>query len=935
MKQYYLGRSYLKMRTAIGLVLAWTMVVAHAQTPTAAPNTAPQKIEKVEVTGSSIKQIEGETALPVLVITREQIQRTGATNAEELLRSIATNSSGGSTSVANTGAGGGQGGGSSASLISMRGLGSARTLVLVNGRRTAPAGGTSAIDVSTIPIAAIERIEVLRDGASAVYGSDAIAGVVNFILRKDFASRELSISFGEPTRTGGGDDVKVSLFAGLGDLDKDRFNVNVGGSYQKVKPIIGSDRPFASNINVGEQLDRTSNTPFPASVVLPANLALRSPNYPNCGPYSLVSPLQPTNPGNCRYDNSPYVAIQPLSEQWNGLLTGRLKLTESLEGYVETNFTRNKTTNTIQHVLINGTALTATNPYTTTLRDLITTQYAAFPGLRRFIGSAYALLPTTSPYYPTAFAAANGLTGQPLVLQFRSIPTGVRVTEDITDNSRIVAGLRGAGLGWDYDTSFLYAKNKITENLVDGWPLFNQYLSLLNTGVINPFGTTNDPAALAAAQATIFKGNWFVNTTSVTSFDAKGSRELFSLPAGAVNLAIGGEVRKEKLDLAPSQTNKDFLVAGFGGAGVPLNADRNVKSAYAEVNIPIIKGLEANAAVRYDDYQRIGSTTNPKASIRWQPVDALLLRAAIGTGFRAPTLVDLYSPVAFGITTNGQRDLVRCPAGGPTTDIDCSNQFVTINGGNAALKPEKSKSTTLGFLFEPNKDFSVGIDSFQIKLKDVIRTGVPIATILANPVTYANLIQRGPPDSNPSGVGRITGISQQLTNLGKVNVAGYDLDLKARLLNSAEAKITARMNGTYMQKYETQNLDGSFSNAVNVTAGTVPGVILRWRHTASFTLESGDWAATLAQNFQNSYQDTRTALQAATVPLRSVGSYETYDLQAAYNGFKSLRLVVGIKNALDRDPPYANSGSGFIGSYDLSYADVRGRFVYTNLVYRF
>ena len=931
MKRIYMRHLRRDARVAVSCALALAGGAVYAQTT----ETASQKLEKVEVTGSSIKQIEGETALPVLVITREEIQRTGAGNAEELLRSIATNSSGGSSSVANTGAGGGQGGGSSASLISMRGLGSARTLVLLNGRRTAPAGGSSAIDVSTIPIAAIERIEVLRDGASAVYGSDAVAGVVNFILRKDFAGREVSVTFGAPTRTGGGDDVKASLFVGFGDLTKDRYNINIGASYQKVKPIIGSDRSFASNLNVGEQLDRTSNTAFPASIVLPSNLALRSPNYPNCGPFSLVSPLQPTNPGNCRYDNSPYVAIQPLSEQWNGLLTGRLNLSASVEAYAETNFTRNKTTNTIQHVLINGSALTATHPYTTTLRTLLDTNYAAFPALRRFIGSAYSLLPPTSPYYPAAFAAANGLAGQPLVLQFRSIPTGQRVTEDVTDNSRVVAGFRGVGMGWDYDASLLYAKNKISENLVDGWPLFNQYLSLLNTGVINPFGATADPAALAAAQGTIFRGNWFVNTTSVTSFDAKGSRELFQLPAGAVNLALGGEVRKEKLDLAPSQTNKNFLVAGFGGAGVPLNADRDVRSAYAEVSIPIIKSLEANAAVRYDNYQRVGTTTNPKASIRWQPTEAVLLRAAVGTGFRAPTLVDLYSPVSFGITTNGQRDLLRCPLGGPTTDIDCSNQFVTINGGNAELKPEKSRSTTLGVLFEPSKAFSIGIDSFRIDLRDVIRTGVPVSTILASPTVYANLIQRGPVDGNPSGVGRITGISQQLTNLGKVNVSGFDLDVKARLLNGTEYKVTARASGTYMQKYETQNLDGSFANAINVTSGTTPGVVLRWRHSASFTLERGVWAATLAQNFQNSYYDTRTALQPATVPLRSVGAYETYDLQGVYSGLKSLRVVVGVKNVLDRDPPYANSGSGFIGSYDLSYADVRGRFVYTNLIYRF
>ena len=273
----------LKKQKYLHTAVVASLLAAGASASFAQVPATPVKVEKIEVTGSSIKQIEGETALPVLVITREEIQRAGATNAEELLRSISTNASSGSTSVANTGAGGGQGGGGSTSLVSMRGLGSARTLVLINGRRTAPAGGTPAIDIATIPIAAIERIEVLRDGASAVYGSDAVAGVVNFILRKDFTGREVSVSYGSPTRSGGGNDAKVSFHMGMGDLAKDRYNINFGAGYQKVQPIFGKDRSFASNLNVGEQLDRTSNTSFPANIVLPSNGALRSPNYPNCG----------------------------------------------------------------------------------------------------------------------------------------------------------------------------------------------------------------------------------------------------------------------------------------------------------------------------------------------------------------------------------------------------------------------------------------------------------------------------------------------------------------------------------------------------------------------------------------------------------------------------------------------------------------------------
>ena len=887
--------------------------------------------EKIEITGSSIKRIDAETALPVTIMKREEIARMAPANTEELLKAVSFTSSSGSTNVANSGAGGGQGGAGSTSLISLRGLGSARTLVLVNGRRVAPVGVTSAIDVNTIPVAAIERIEVLKDGASAIYGSDAIAGVINFILRKDYIGGEVAATFGAPTRHGGGDETRASLFGGFGDFGRDRYNVNGNLSYTKIKPIFGSDRPFASNLNVGEQLDRTSNTPFPANVRLPSG-ALRAPTYPDCGPFSLVSPL---NPGICRYDNSPYIAIQPESDKATAMLNGRLGLRNDMEVYTETAFTRNKTRNTQQHVLINGAALPAGHPYITTLTNLINTQYSAFPQLRTLIGSAWAFLPPTSPYYPTAFAAANGLTGQPLVLLFRSIPSGVRLSEDIEDNLRLLFGLKGAAMGWDFDTGVLYSQNKQTNNLVQGWSLTDRYLTLINSGVINPFGPTTDPSALAAAMAANFVGTYNINTTSVTSVDFKASRDLFALPAGMIGLAIGGDLRKEKLDINPSSANRNFEVSGFGAPGVPLTASRNVESAFAEVNVPVLKGLEANAAVRFDDYQRVGNTTNPKGSIRWQPAENWLLRAAVGTGFRAPTLNDLYLPEARGITTNGQRDLIRCPLGGPTTDQDCSNQFVTILGGNPNLKPEKSRATTVGFLFEPIKDFSLGVDWFALKVKNVIRAGVPIATILADPVTYANLIRRGPPDGNPSGVGRIIGIEQTQTNLGEVRAAGLDVDVKAMPLNSAEGRVILRLNGTYLSKFDTQNLDGTFTNNLSQPSALGIGVTLRWRHTASATYERGPWTAVVAQNYQDSYMDLRTALQGASVPRREVAAYETFDAQVFYIGMKSMKLTLGVKNFTNRDPPYANHGAGFIGSYDLSYADVRGRFVYGAVQYNF
>ena len=915
--------------------------------PALAQSTStPERLERVEVTGSSIKRIVGETALPVQILTREDIQRSGVTSTEQLLKQVTATSTAGQQTVAGTGAGGGQGGNNSVSTISLRGLGQTRTLVLINGRRSAPAAGSSSVDIASIPLQMIDRIEVLKDGASAIYGSDAVAGVVNFILRRDYTGAELSTTIGEPTRSGGGLETEYSGLAGFGDYDSDRFNVTLGADYKRTKPIFGASRSFARNIDIQNRLDKTSATAFPANVDVPTptTFAVRSPTFPNCAP-SIISPFNATT---CRFDNAPFDSLQAETKLENVALNGRFKISGKAEAYLETSYTRNETRQTIQPVLINGAAQPGGSPYAIDLHNLYNSQYSGFPrlGVLLFGGTtpaalavnapanAFALLPVSSPYYPTAFAAANGIAGQPLALLFRSFPTGPRKTTDITQNSRFLTGLRGNAYGWDYEVGALYSKDKITNLLTGGWTLTDQYLNLLNTGVINPFGPTTSQAALDAANATTFNGTFTTQTNSISSIDAKASRDLFQLPAGVVALAAGAEFRREQLHIDPSDVNKQFLVSGFGAPVVPTEAARNVASAYVEVNVPIIKNLEIDVAGRYDHYENVGRTFNPKASIRWQPIDQLLFRAAVGKGFRAPTLLDLFQPAANGITTNGQRDRVRCPV--VTASIDCNTQFVTIAGGNRALKPEKSKSETIGVVFEPTKDYSVGVDAFYVAIKDTIRVGVSTAQILADPVRFSSFIVRGAPDGNASGVGPILGLITTQVNAGRTNVSGFDVDLKGRVYNTPGDKVTLRLDGTYFTRYDVQSLlDGSFLNLINNPANGGIGVILRWRHAASATWDHGPFALTFQHNYQVGYADTLTALQPATATPRRVGSYTTLDTQLGYTGIKSLKLAVGVKNLADRDPPYTNYGGGFVGGYDLSYADVRGRFVYGTATYKF
>ncbi len=923
-------------RTAVLSLFGFCLVssVAMAQEP--------QTKQRIEVTGSSIKRVDAETAVPVQILKREDIDRIGATTTEELLRQVTAITSAGSVLVA-------QANGTvttSISTVSLRGLTSNRTLVLVNGRRvsTAAAGSvSSAVDVNSIPIAAIERIEVLKEGASSLYGSDAIAGVVNFILRRDFTGAEAMVEYGSPTRSGGGKDWKASAFLGMGTLDREGWNFNVGAGYEKQDRIQGSDRPFARQINVGEHNDLSSTIAFPGNILSgPTFSRLSSPAFPNCAPTGIDSPFfdgNATSGTACRFENSPFLSVLPELEKKYFMLNGHLRLSSAAEAYFEGGFTRNTARYTTQPVPISeATALPATNPYIGFINNLIATQYPTLPsGLRRFAtaGDTLVLLPPSSPFFPTAFVASLGLpTNQPIAFRYRDFANGQRETEDTSDNGRIVAGIKGTMGAWDYDSALLYSENKSSSILKAGYPLYSQFLPLLDSGRVNPFGPTTDPATLAAVQAAEMRGAIYSTKVSTTSLDFKGSREIVQMQAGPMGIAMGAEVREEKFAFNPSQEWQIGDIAGFGGNVYGVNVKRHVASLYAETAVPVLKSLELDLGVRYDNYQTVGSTTNPKISFRWVPVPELLVRGSYGTGFRAPSLTDLYTPQQSSVTPNGSRDPLRCPNVQTGAPADCNNQFPTTTGGNPNLKPEKSKSGTLGIVFEPSRRMSIGLDAFWITIRDQLGV-LPSSTILgsaANATTFANFIIRGAPDGNASGLGPIISVLQNTANLFKAKVSGYDVNLLVRPDIGAGQNLTLRLDGTETWQSIRQNFDGSYSNNMDTALAAPFGVIPRWRHVANATYDRGPWMLSLSQNFQDSYHDATGNVGGTP---RLVGVYETFDAQARYTGFRNLTLSLGVKNLTDRDPPYTNSAGQFAAGYDISYADVRGRFVYGNIRYTF
>jgi iron complex outermembrane recepter protein len=903
---------------------------------------AAQEAQRIEITGSSIKRIDAETALPVQVVTRQDIQKSGATNVEQLMQTIsAAASSGALMSNASSGATTG-----SISSISLRGLTSIRTLVLINGRRIAPygigfTGDSVSVDVSSIPVAAIDRVEILKDGASAIYGSDAVAGVVNFILRTDYRGGELALD-GAKTQAGGASSKRISMTGGFGDLATDRYNIMLSGTFVKEGALFGRDRDFASvgyNLDAGN--DPTSFHTFPANILLLPDQELGgNPSAPACpGPYALSRGAAVDGPF-CVFDPSPLVSLLPAVERATLMASGKWSISNNLEGFFEASFTKSKQRTVIQPVPFSSAfPLPPNNPLNNIApwNGLYPAEYGALAGTPHGLGSAVStiLLRPGTPFYPTALVQSLQNPGDPLpplAVFYRSNETGNRDITDFSSAPRFVLGLRGLAAGWDWEGALLHSQSKVREQVNDGYPANSLILPILNSGRVNFFGP-NTPDVVAELRATNFTGDAFNIDSKLSSVSAKASHELMQMGGGAAGIAVGSEFRRESYLFDPDPTIQTGDISGYGGNFLVTDRSRRVGALFTELNMPLLKGLEVNAAVRWDKYEGVGNATTPKASVRWQPLPQVVLRAAVGKGFRAPSLQDLYLPQTTGVTTPGLSDPLRCPTTASRTD--CSTQFTIVNGGNPALTPEKSVNKTLGVVLSPLPQLTVALDAFRIDLKETISNGVTPQIILGDLTRYGSLVTRGPADpANPSLPGPIISIAQTNINLGETKVGGVDLDVKFNT-PLAGGKLTASLAGTYFSKYDVQNPDGSFASGVDTTNTLTGGIIPRWKHYASVDYTIGPWGFTLGQNWQKSYNDLPATT--AGTPTRRVGTYELYDFQARYSGFKDLELRAGIRNLFDRDPPYSNAGgqTSFQGGYDAGYGDPRGRTYYAGLNYKF
>jgi iron complex outermembrane receptor protein len=958
---------------------AFTFSAAAVAQETAAP------VERIEVTGSLIKRIEGETALPVSVVTKDEIQKSGATTVEELMTQLPlTTSAGATTSSQNAGAttGGLTG-------ISLHGLGSTRVLVLINGRRVAPYGivtDSTSVDVNSLPVSAIERVEVLKEGASAIYGSDAIGGVVNFILRQDYQGAEISANYGE-TKEGGGGSKGVSLVYGYGDLHKDRFNFMVTAGYQQQDPLWGSQRGFAANglsqntINFG--YDATSRNTYPGAItpvsgtgIVPATTSLGrvTPGFPGCAPSSFDTNFDTGNAyAQCRFDPSPYVPLIDKAQHANVFASLKFQVTDSMLAYAEASFNRNIINNREQPSPVSSQfALPNIAPYQNPLSNLYPYNEALFGGAAtpgpiatsRVILNPLLANGSVNNNYPFAYMAgylnfskvpgANTLalpgtgagTGGALTpaqasqypmlnVNYRTFLNGDRDLTDSTQTPRVTLGVKGTVFDWDYDVNVLHSSNEVTERDNEGYWIQSKLLPILNSGAINlmypGFGAAPTDAQIAQMRATNFTSDAWINRTYLDSVQAKVSSDLFTLPGGPAGVALGAEFRREKFEESTSPYIQRGDISGYGGNILPTAKQRNVYATFGELDVPILKGVEADAAVRFDHYEGTGSKINPKIGLRFQPFSQILLRGSYSKGFRAPSLTDLFAPNVQTVTTT-LTDPLDCVG---KVGFGCQAQFTGVLGGNAQLKPERSTNLSLGIVLQPTKNLSASVDYFDIKIKDVIaQGGLPVQFILANLNTWGYLVTRSTtPDPLLPGSFPITLINELNINVGAQRNQGFDANFNWGIPMGEWGKTTLGLDATYFQRVVIQNPDNSWTDQIDTALQTLSasgGMIPRWKHVARVDWTRGDWDVLVVQHYQGTYTDLNGP--GGNV----VEAYYTYDTNVSYTGLKNWRLSLGVINVANQDPPYTGAGGNlyFQNGFDPSYADPRGRFIYGTVTYR-
>ena len=909
------------------------------------PAFGQQTLERVEITGSSIRRIDAESALPVQILKREDIAKSGATSVTDLLQKLSSvqGSFGESSGV------GGTGGFNS---VSIHNVGDTRTLVLLNGHRLAQWGGQlltgfgAGVDLNSIPVSAIERIEILTDGASALYGSDAIAGVVNFITRRNVDTGEISLGLSKPK--GGANEKRISATKGFGTLETDGFNVMLTLSHDERTQLNSTDRNFGKTgkINFSAngknyRLQQFSASPIPANATDDLDQLISPYLKVNgvCPPKTFeVTENYEAEDGSSRTDNYcgfdfvGELEIFPVRKRDVALATANKKIGDQ---EIFADLLWSKTTQISRIAPVPGGLLIEAG---TPLHD----QY---------------LLPLGITADSTAF--------------YRLYDLGKRENTDKAEFFDIAVGSKGQLFGWDYTATYTHSQSD-AKTAVSGYPGALTLRRLRGSGLLDPFVGPGQQSAAAqeAIIAANYSGYWDGGTSKLDTIALRGSRELIAMTSGPLLLGAGVNYNIEKFQSKPSlfaQAKLSDPVAGtlcdptvlfpdlnacddrFGDPAdsKPYSADRKSYGLFGELVIPVAKSLEVTTSLRYDRYSDFGDATTAKGSFRWNPTKEFLVRGSIGTGFHAPTVPQVNATSQrFGVTSDKYVCSPELLAIAISLNANCQSgnrQYDVRAGGNSELLPEKSQQATIGLRFEPNARLSVGADLWHVGIRDAFGQRNE-ADVFANPA--ANPGNWGTTRDTGTGTTYLAFVADNV-NLGKRFSTGIDFDITGRT-KLGDANLASQVQATYMIREDEQTQkDGPYYSSIGNHA-ELGAVTFRVQGKWTNTISHGNWAHTFAINFKSGYKDaeqTVEVLDAAgsvtgTEDIRyDVKRYTTLDWQTQWTPMASLGLAVGLLNVFDTKPPLSISTGGLNRGqqfgYDDRYYDSRGRTAYVNANFKF
>ena len=938
--------------TASGKAQATTTTTTTTTTAAAPAPDEPQVLEKFVVTGSNIPMAADSLAVPVAVVDQQVMTNSGvAFDTLDLLRKVSPNISGVGQENAQIATGTNFGGAS----ITVKGL---STLVLLDGRRVATdpveaTGGSQFVDLNIIPPAAIDRIEILQDGASAIYGSDAVGGVINFILKKNYNGWDVGAHYGFSTEQGHYEERSGYLVGGVANGET---SIMVSFDYAQHNELFLADRPYTNPIY---------GTYTSAGVL---------ENYDNAtgdDEFYWLKPGLNAPPGGGQYTlqqliaNGTYVphtaadTFQHFNLAKGETLFGSLKrysamismdhriFGDKLVGYGNVIFANTKTESQL-----NAQPLVpfVSDPYTDVNVNIGVTPPP--PGVTYVPYTA-----STNPFSQAYLdQTGDGVTGEGVYARER-ITADPRKYQVDNNFFRIVGGLKGDisdDLHWDgainlnrYELSYtnpgLYDTNALIAALVDGQ--------------INPFAVQQAPGALNGVIGTAFVNG--ISTLDQVDFKVDGTP--FDLPGGKLGFAAGVSYVRETLTAVPdinSLPNSTGTTQGWSNATTfqQFEANRTFTSEYGEVDVPVtgpkqnIEGahsINIDGAIRYDDYNgKVGSTTTPQVNLSWEPIDdTLKIRASAGKSFIAPPLFELYGPQSAGSTSAINYTTV---GGVSKTNI----QFNQTGGANPGLTPEHAKSWSTGFVYTPKflNGLSVTVDYSQIKETGLVGT-VPATTIIQSVETngtaspyVADVHYNTPNGAEVSGTGGISNHSpqqiyviQNLLNLGGQNVNSTDIQVEYKLATANYGKFDLSSTWTWYSKYQLQLIPTEkFYDYVaqsSVNEGTVP----RWRTYTSLDWKDFGFDAVVGLTWVDSTTDVGTGGDSVSGG-EAVGAFTAVDFELSYslshlhlNKFlDGVKVTVGVNNAFNRMPPLAESAFPDTNADVASYDGAVGRMFYVN-----